>query len=150
MNGIFNLIHASFIVFLFLPGVQENTGKDTLRIRTEGPGNHIQIDSAWFSHTPADTVITAGATGEINQSGENNRVEINTGREVGENRKSRHFVGAPNHKKQISNKFQNSNSKRPITNNNQKSNCKKPGTRNLQHVTIKQSGNNNSVKINQR
>jgi hypothetical protein len=134
MNGIFNLIHASFIVFLFLPGVQKNTGKDTLRIKTEGPGNHIQIDSTWFSHSPADTVITAGATGEINQSGENNSVEIKTGREIGENRKSRHFVGAPNNKRQI-------------TNNNQKTNCKKPGTRNVQRATIKQSGNNNSVKI---
>lgn len=137
MNGIFNLIHACFIVFLFHPGVQQNAGKDTLRIKTEGPGNHIKIDSAWFSHSPADTLRTAGASGEIKQTGKNNSVEINTTREV------------PNSKKQI-------------TNNNQKTNCKnqtKPAIRrqadrqetsNKQPVTIKQTGNNNSVKINQR
>ena len=156
MNIQLILIHAALFMFLFPPGITEKPATDTLRIKTEGTGNHIRVDSAWFYGSPADTMIAAGVAGEIIQTGQNNQVEINTSRKVGENRKSRHFVGAPSNKKQI-------------LNNNQKTNCKnqtkpairrqadrqttsneKPVTCNMKRVTISQSGNNNSVKINQR
>lgn len=137
MNGIFNLIHAFAFVFLFHSGIPEDTVKDTLRIKTEGPGNYIKIDSAWFSRSPADTVITAGATGEINQSGENNSVEIKTGGE------------SPNNKRQITNKIQNSKNKNQ-TKPEIRRQADRQATSNKQRVTIKQTGNNNSVKINQR
>ena len=139
-------MHTCFIVFLFQPGTAGDKGKDTLRIKSDGPRNHIQIDSAWFSRSPADTIIvtTTGTTGEINQTGENNRVEINTGGE------------SPNNKRQITNSNQNSKNKKrtkPAIRRqaDRQATCnEKPETCNVQRVTIKQSGNNNSVKINQR
>ena len=137
-------MHTCFFVFLFQPGTAGEKGKDTLRIKSDGPRNHIQIDSAWFSHSPIDTVITVGITGEIKQTGENNRVEINNGGE------------APNNKKQITNSNQNSKNKKRtkpairLQADRQTTSNEKPETCNMKRVTISQSGNNNSVKINQR
>ena len=130
MNIQLILIHTALFMFLFPPGITEKPATDTLRIKTEGTGNQIRVDSAWFSRSPADTVITAGATGEIKQTGENNRVEINTGVEI------------PKNKIQITNKDQKSNNKNHI----ERATCNpEPAT-----IKIEQTGNNNSVKINQR
>jgi len=130
MNVQLILIHAALFAFLFSPGITEKPAADTLRIKTEGAGNEIRVDSAWFSRSPADTVITAGTTGEIKQTGQNNRVEINT------------VIEIPNNKRQITNKDQKSNNKNQI----ERATCNpEPAT-----IKIEQTGNNNSVKINQR
>src|SRR6056297_2698862 len=102
MNIQLILIHTALFMFLFPPGIIEKPATDTLRIKTEGARNQIRVDSAWFSRSPADTVITAGATGEIKQTGQNNSVEINTGVEI------------PKNKIQITNKDQKSNNKNHI------------------------------------
>lgn len=97
---------------------------DTGTVHSTGRYNRVVIDSIQLNDSLAEPILSR-VKGEIIQTGENNRVEIKTGRE------------APNNKLQK-------------TNNHQKTNSKKPATSNLQHVTIKQTGKNNSVKINSR
>jgi hypothetical protein len=104
---------------------------DTVTVHSTGINKRVVIDSPQLNES-FDEPVLSPVKGEIIQTGENNRVEINTSGEV------------PNNKLQKTNNLQITNSK------NQISNSTKPETCNVQRVTIKQTGKNNSVKINSR
>ena len=128
MNVQLILIHAAFCLLLFPPGKTGQPAADTLQIKSVGENNSIIVDSMHWHSQVNDSTTARSVKGEINQIGENNSVEINTG---GEARKN---------KKQITNKCQNSNNK----NQTKRETCNpEPAT-----VKIKQTGKNNTIKIN--
>jgi hypothetical protein len=53
---------------------------DTVKITAEGKGNHVKIDSICFEGTFNTTLEGKMAKGEIEQKGENNKVEIKSKR----------------------------------------------------------------------
>jgi hypothetical protein len=118
---------------------------DTVTIHSTGTNNVVVIDSLQRNDCFNEPIGTA-VKGEITQTGENNRVEINTGAEEPKNKhqitinKSQTNSKIPTNNKQITNKLQ-----KPKTKNQTE-----PATCNMQHVTIKQTGKNNSIKINSR
>ena len=118
---------------------------DTVTVHSTGLNNRVVIDSVQLKDSFNKPIISA-VKGEITQTGENNRVEINTGGEEPKNKhqktinKSQTNSKIPANKKQITNKLQ-----KPKTKNQTE-----PATCNMQHITIKQAGKNNSIKINSR
>jgi hypothetical protein len=53
--------------------------QDTLRIKSEGAGNRVVLDSTWYSDSGITKIIIGPFGGEISQEGENNEVMVNTG-----------------------------------------------------------------------
>ena len=130
---------------------------DTVTVFSTGVNNRVVINSIQLKDSLNEAILSP-VKGEIIQTGENNRVEINTGGEAPNINKQ-----ISNNNKQITNNHQITNSKKPATSNQLERNenhdllsgepatsNQQPGTINQQHATIKQTGNNNSVKINSR
>jgi len=140
---------------------------DTVTVHSTGINNKVVIDSLQLTESINESILSP-VKGEIIQTGENNRVEINTGGEAPNNKLS----AAKSRKagKQITNKQQITNSRnrktsneKPATSNqlersvypggrNPDISSGEPATSNKQPATIKvtQTGKNNSVKINSR
>jgi len=127
------------VTFTLHAGISDFSQKpDTVTVHSTGINNRVVIDSIHIAETFNEHIGSA-VKGEITQSGENNKVEINT------------KVQAPNNKCEKTINKSQTNSKIQTTKTKQSANAK-PATCNLKPATftIKQTGKNNSVKINSR
>ncbi|HDR50352.1 MAG TPA: hypothetical protein ENN90_01855 [Mariniphaga anaerophila] len=130
---------------------------DTVTVHSTGRYNRVIIDSIHLKDSLNEAILSP-VKGKITQTGENNRVEINTGGETPKNKHQKTInKSQTNYKIQTTKTKQAANAK-PATSNvlerseNPDISSGEPATSNLQPATIKvtQSGKNNRVKINSR
>jgi hypothetical protein len=117
---------------------------DSLSIHSIGINNTVELDSLQLNESLNESVASA-VKGEIIQTGENNRVEINTGGEEPKNKRQKTI-----NKSQINSKILTTKSKQEAKTEKLETCNQEPETCNLKYITIKQFGKKNSVKINSR
>jgi hypothetical protein len=68
------------IPFQYKGNSPDVTKPDTVKVNSVGTNNKLMIDSIPLSESTSldNDIVTSPVTGEISQTGENNRVEINT------------------------------------------------------------------------
>ncbi len=80
-----------FTVLFFSLAVYAQEGTDTLKVVSQGIHNQITIDSTKFNQLVQDS-IPSGVVGQINQCGEANSIEINTGKPIDPAKKSKQNI----------------------------------------------------------
>ena len=69
-------------VFMLAAISPNHTATDSVKILSAGTGNLVMVDSLQQISHPAATVISTNVKGTITQTGNRNRVEINSGKTV--------------------------------------------------------------------
>ena len=72
----------TLLISLYTVNLPAFSGPDTVKVTTAGANNLVVIDSLRLYETANDTFLINSLQGEIIQTGQNNSVEINSGREI--------------------------------------------------------------------